>query len=662
MPNDADLHTKLGLVFAHGKQMDAAEAAYSQAISLDPRHADAFAGLGSLHFENSRLADAEAAFTAALNLQPGHLHANNQLGMLRSASADFAGAESCYLRALDSDCSHSPTLNNLGALQLTTQRFGEARRSLERAIAANPNFADAHNNLGLVYLRMNQFDAAEIVFSQAIGLRPDHASAYLNLGVLQKDRSRFGEAEKNFRYALALDPESGNALAQAYYCARHRCDWSTLFADEERLLNLLKRGSSDIPPFIFLTTESAGTDSANSLQLAAGRQYSTNRYPQLPDRMRNTRLIQSADARLRVGYLSSDFHAHATMHLLRGVFSEHDRSKYAIHAYSYGPYEDAMTREVQNTCEVFRNLRDLSDEAAAQLIAEDGIDVLIDLKGYTHNNRLGICAFRPAPVIVSWLGYPGTLGNQQLADVIIGDAIVTPVAHAAHFSERIVRLPNCYQPNDRQRKVGAAPTRSAVGLPEDAFVFCCFNSAYKISPNVFGKWCQLLLEVPDSVLWLTTNSSEVVRNLRCAAGARGVDANRLIFAPFVPQTEHLARIQLADIALDTFPCGSHTTASDTLWAGVPLVTMIGPSFVSRVAASVLISVGLRELATETWDDYFSTAKQLALGPDALCAIKQKISMNRLTTPLFDTQQFTRDLEHLYGEIWGQYLLGGQSPK
>ena len=657
-PDEATLHTKLAMVCAQNGQPEEAEAAYLLAIKIDPQHTEALAGLGSLHLENNRPTEAEKAFVAALNLQPWYVHANNQMGVLRSAAGDYHGAETFYRRALESDPEHAPALNNLGALLIQTHRFDAAAQVLLQAVATSPEFADAHNNLGLVFLRTNRFDEAERSFSSVIALRPDHSSAYINLGVLQKEQGRFSDAEISFRRAAAIDQNSGNALAQAYYCARHCCDWSQMVADETRLMAMLAQGVTDIPPFIFLTVDSAGDDNANAVQLRAGLLYSSQRYPLKSGRECAPRKPKGSSDRLRIAYLSSDFYAHATMHLLLGVFKEHDRSRYSIHVYSYGPTEDEMTQQVRDNSENFRDLRGLSDEAAAQLIASDGIEILVDLKGYTHSNRLGICAYRPAPVIVSWLGYPGTLGNQQLADVIIGDSIVTPADNAEYFSERIARLPNCYQPNDRLRELAAMPTRTAVGLPEAAFVFCCFNSVYKISPSVFNQWCRLLKDVPDSVLWLLAGSPSAIRNLKSAASANGVDPDRLIFASFVPQAEHLARIQLADLALDTFPCGSHTTASDALWAGVPLVTMMGQSFVSRVAASLLTAHGFPELITETKDDYFQLTRSLACSPGKLAVLREKLAHARLSSPLFDTRQLTIDLEKLFESIWTQCVDEG----
>ena len=285
----------------------------------------------------------------------------------------------------------------------------------------------------------------------------------------------------------------------------------------------------------------------------------------------------------------------------------------------------------------------------------------MDLTGYTVNNRLPILALRPAPVQVSWLGYPGTLGHPRLADYLIGDAIVTPLAHAAHYSETLALMPNCYQPNDRQRVIGDRPTRIAAGLPAAGFVFCCFNQSYKITPEMFDLWCRLLVEVPGSVLWLLQPTTDTEHNLRREAQERGIAPERLVFAPRQSLSGHLGRLQLADLALDTYPYTSHTTASDALWAGVPLVTRLGDTFASRVAASVVHAAGLPELVTQTPEDYYRLALELATQPDRLAEMKSRLAANRMSCPLFDSARFTHDLERLYQRMWTDYRAGTRQP-
>jgi predicted O-linked N-acetylglucosamine transferase (SPINDLY family) len=353
--------------------------------------------------------------------------------------------------------------------------------------------------------------------------------------------------------------------------------------------------------------------------------------------------------RIKLGYLSSDFHDHATALLLIEMLEAHDRSRFETHAFSYGVDDGkAMRRRLVRAFDHFIDIGPLSDVEAAKAIHDAGIDILIDLKGFTQNSRTSILALRPAPVQVNFLGYPGTLGP-GLCDYIITDAFCTPAASAPDFNESFACLPHSYQPRGRGDALGAAPRRGALGLPEQGFVFCCFNQAYKFTPAVFQTWQRLLSAVPDSVLWLLA-APAAEANLRNSALAQGVAGSRLIFAPDLPQADHLARLQQADLVLDTAPYGAHTTASDALWAGVPVVTLPGETFASRVAGSLLHSVGMPELIARDEADYFDLALTLAEEPAALARSKAKLAGARLSAPLFDVEAYTRAIEALFATM------------
>ncbi len=360
--------------------------------------------------------------------------------------------------------------------------------------------------------------------------------------------------------------------------------------------------------------------------------------------------------KIRLGYLSSDFHEHATALLLIELFEAHDRTVFEVYAYSYGADDGKGMR--QRLCESFDrfvDLQDLSLSQAAQAIHHDEIDILIDLKGYTYGSRTEILSYRPAPVQVNYLGYPGTLGG-DLCDYIITDQFLTPVASAVDYSEAFAYLPHSYQPHGRYAEIGKTSKRGQHGLDEHSFVFCCFNQAYKITPAVFDIWCRLLYSVPGSVLWLLRNSQAKGR-LRNEAYQRGIAPDRLIFADDLPQIQHLARLGLADLVLDTQPYNAHTTASDALWVGVPIVTCAGETFASRVAGSLLHAIGLPELIAIDLEDYYDIAMELATNPAHLSEIKQKLAENRMTTALFDIKTYTQDLESLYTCMWQKHLAG-----
>lgn len=350
--------------------------------------------------------------------------------------------------------------------------------------------------------------------------------------------------------------------------------------------------------------------------------------------------------KIRLGYLSNDLQEHATAHLLVEVLEAHDRDDFEVFAYSFGADDgQPMRRRLMATCDRFVDICAMDDATAAEAIHADGVDILIDLKGFTARARTGIVLLRPAPVIVSYLGYPGTMGS-GICDYLITDRFLTPPQSAPDYAEALAYMPHTYHPHGRGTPVGKKPQRSAAGLPDHGFVFCCFNQPYKISPELFDIWCRLLALVPDSVLWLLDHP-HATGNLRSEVIRRGVDARRLIFGANLPQEAHLARLQLADLMLDTAPFNAHTTASDALWAGVPLITCPGATFPSRVAGSILHAIGLGDLVTHSLQSYFELAFSLASAPDEMAAINARLADNRLATPLFDVAAYTLSLEALY---------------
>lgn len=359
--------------------------------------------------------------------------------------------------------------------------------------------------------------------------------------------------------------------------------------------------------------------------------------------------------RICVGYLSNDFHEHATAHLLVETLEAHDRSRFEIRAYSYSGGEGAMRTRLRAAFDAFADISSLTDSEAARLINADGVDILIDLKGFTYGARTGVMMLRPAPVQVNYLGYPGTLGS-GVCDYIVTDRYVTPPTSSSAYSEAFAYLPNAYQPHGRGAPLHAPPSRAAAGLPAEGFVYCCFNQAYKLTPFIFDLWARLLDATPDAVLWLAA-APMAEGNLRNEMRERGIDARRLVFAPHLPQAEHLARLQLADLALDTAPFNSHTTASDALWAGVPIVTCAGDTFPSRVAGSLLHAIGLPELIAADFEEYFGIALGVAGDPLRSASLRAKLAANRLTTALFDVHAYTRALESLFEAMWRRRLAG-----
>ncbi|WP_245411999.1 UDP-N-acetylglucosamine-peptide N-acetylglucosaminyltransferase [Methylocella silvestris] len=427
------------------------------------------------------------------------------------------------------------------------------------------------------------------------------------------------------------------------------CEWAELADAAPRMRAALAAGGADrMSPFLFLSIPGVNAQEHRRLSEDWIR---ARRATSMDGRVAFAFDLGSRE-KIRIGYLSNDFHDHATSLLLIETFEAHDRARFEAHAFCFGADDgSAMRGRLRDAFHAFHDVAALSDAEAAQAIHDAGIDILIDLKGYTKGARTGILLLHPAPVQVNYLGYAGTLGG-DLCDYLITDAHMTPGSAAADYSESFAYMPHSYQPRGRKGAIGAKPTRAEAGLPEQGFVFCCFNQAYKITPAVFDLWRRLLDEFPGSVLWLL-RAEQAEGNLRGEALRRGVSPDRLIFAPDMNQVDHLGRLQLADLVLDTSPYGAHTTASDALWAGVPIVTFAGETFPSRVAGSLLHAVGMPELIAADAEEYLAIASVLASEPERLAALKTRLRQARLTAPLFDVGAYTRALEALFETMWSR---------
>lgn len=625
IPDFAQALQLLGVLRAQSGSLDEAEGLLRQALARGAGW-DALGNLGRVLAEQGKQDEAELAYRQALKLNPGYADALNNLGIIRQSQSRFAEAEQMYRRALELDAAGVSALGNLASLLLDRGRLDEAESQYRRLLALCPKDAEAWNRLGLV-LFMSR---------------------------------RHAEAAQAYRNALSIQPRHGDSALKLAYANRAHCAWATLETDDARVRQLVASGlGAGIRPFPRLAEPGVDALALRETARQYGGDWLKSAFAQPP-------LVPSGHdyghAHCRIGYLSADFHDHATLHLLIGVLEAHDRSDFSIALYSHGQEsEDAWRLRAQAAVDSFVDISTFSDHEASRRIAADEVDILVDLKGYTQNGRLAISAYRPAPIIVSWLGYPGTLGETRLADYLIGDPVVTPVDHAAYYSETLALMPHCYQPNDRNRAIGPTPSRAEAGLPETGLVFCSFNQAYKLGPEMFDTWCALLREVPGSVLWLLDPGPEARANLAREAEARGVPAERLVYADKLPLAAHLARLGLADLALDTYPYTSHTTGSDALWAGVPMLTRMGETFASRVGASLLRAVGLDELVTTTQADYQRLALALAADPPRLAGLRARLAENRRSAPLFDTERFTRDLERLYRRILAECVQGTRRP-
>jgi predicted O-linked N-acetylglucosamine transferase (SPINDLY family) len=553
-------------------------------------------------------------------------------------------------RAVGCDPHLAAAWNDLGRVLAQQGMLAEGAASCRRAIAEAPDFAEAHNNLGNLLQMAGAVEEAVACYGTAVGLRPDYAEAFRNLGSALRRLGRVDEAATALGAARAIDPGFATATAQLAYQLKELSDWSQLDELTAELIASVEAGSGAVNPFVFLSLDTTPAE-----QLLCARRWASDQLGAAGQRAAASR----GEERITVGYLSADFQEHATAHLIAELFELHDRGRFRVIGYSYGRDDgSAARRQLRGSFDEFEDLLDCSHTESAARIRAGRVDILVDLKGYTTDARPEILVLRPAPVQVSYLGYPGTMGSDAW-DYVLVDPVVVPAEEQPYFTERLVHLPDCYQVNDRRRPIAThVLARVECGLRKAGLVFCCFSSAYKITAPMFDIWMRLLAGVPGSVLWLLEANGTAMANLRREAESRlAGGAARLVFAPSLPNPEHLARLAIADLFLDTLPYNAHTLASDALWCGCPVITCAGGTFAGRVAASLLQAIGLPDLVTQTLTDYETLALQLALDPDRLRAIRVELAANRLTTALFDSRRFARHLESAFETMWRMHLAG-----
>ena len=619
-----------------------------KAIDVDPRNpnkAAALSNLGIALSETGSAAEAIGCFERSLALAPRNAQTLYNLGNARLALRDHDEALGCYDRALAVKPDHLGALNNRGNALAALRRAEDALASFDRALAIAPDFVDANSNRADVLLTLQRPEEALASADRALRSRPGFADAINSRGNALRALKRYDEAARAFSQLAGAGPRFDHALGELVDSELRVCDWTNFTEHAARLSAAVSEGRVAALPWEFL-----GVSGSGGTQLACARAFVAERYPASPTPLwRGERYRHD---RIRVAYLSADFHEHATAHLIAGLFEAHDATRFETTAVSFGPEtNDPMRKRLRQAFPRFLDVRNRSDRDVARTLRELEIDIAVDLKGFTANSRTGILAFRPAPLQVNYLGYPGTMGAPYV-DYIVADRFVIPPGREDHYTEKVVRLPDSYQVNDAKRGIAeTASTRAQAGLPQAGVVFCCFNSSYKITPEMFAIWMRLLERVPGSVLWLLESNAPAEQNLRREAQRRGVAPDRLVFAPTLPADEHLARHRLADLFLDTRPVNAHTTASDALWAGLPLVTCTDDAFASRVATSLLHAVGLPELAAHDPQEYEAIALRIATTPPLLAELSARLARNRGTHRLFDTDRYRRHLEAAYTTMW-----------
>lgn len=637
----------------HAALPRAAAARHVKAGNFDARRREAYALL-----ERAALQQAEQAFTDLSEHESFSVEdwvALSRLCYWRGRHAPCCAAASRAL-ALDEDDFHAAKMLTLGLL--AQNRTGEAIPWFKRHAAGRG--ASDYNFLvdyGAALSMQKRHGEALDVYLRAMVLKVSDPAIHMRVGLVLKELKMYSEAAESFLTACTLEPSRFAARLMVMHMRQYACQWTSFESDRQGIVDAMKAleaeenpraegaiwalSAIEHPPVLFRKA---------AAQVAA--KFSRGMSP-LPAR----RVLAHGSRRVRVGYLSSDFQNHATALLLVEVLESRDRDRFEVVLYSHGRDDGSeMRRRIVNACDRFVDMCEVSVEQMASEIHRDGIDILVDLKGHTFDNRFEVLAHRPAPIQVAWLGFPGTCGADYV-DYMIGDRWVTPLAHADHFTERLAQMPHCYQPNDSKRPRPAASTRQRCALPEDVPVMGCFNQSFKIAPDTFAAWMRVMHAVPTSVLWLLYDNEQACQNLRAEAVRAGIAPERLFFAPRLAVANHLARLPVADLMVDNWPCNAHTTASDALWMGVPIVTLVGEGFSSRVAGSLLHSVGLGPLACQSVQDYEQTIIRLLSDRTALQGLRNHLAQGRTTFPLFDGARFARDLEALYLRMVDRAVAG-----
>jgi predicted O-linked N-acetylglucosamine transferase (SPINDLY family) len=644
-PASADALANRGVVLeAMGRAAEALES-QDRALAIRPT-ADSWNNRGNILRRLGREAEALASYDAALALAPGHADAWNNRGNALRSLGRRADALASFERAIALSPGHAAAWNNRGALLLDAHRTGEALACFERALSSDGAHADAWSNRGLALRQLARLPDALASFDRALAANPAHADALYFRGFTHQDLKQPGQALRDFERALARGhPYALGGLANT---ALHLCDWPKVEALARRIES---DQTSVLPPLLLL-----GLFDDPALHRRGAARFLHDRLAQMPPPLWTGEVYRHE--KIRIAYLSGDFHEHATAYLIAELFERHDRGRFEVIGLSHGPDDGSATRaRLVRGFDKFLDVRSRSDAEAARLLRGLEVDIAIDLKGHTRDARTEILAFRPAPVQAQYLGYPGTMAAPFI-DYVIADAMALPLDQQGFYDEKIVHLPGSYQPNDSRRAIAQETlSRQDAGLPVQGFVFCCFNAGWKITRPVFDIWMRLLAAVPGSVLWLLEDSPEAQANLKREAAVRRVDPARLVFAPRMALPAHLARHRLADLFVDTLPYNAHTTASDALWSGLPVLTRRGTGFAARVAASLLAAAGLPELITDTAEAYESLALNLARDPVLLGSYRQRLAQTRATAPLFDSARLARHLEAAYVRMTGRARSG-----
>lgn len=647
-PDFAEAYSAFTRACTRAGKPDHAIATLKSATARHPNRATPHRMLADALADQGFLSEALSSYQAALAIDAENADTLNNLATVLKQQGQLEAALRHFKLAERIAPTSAAIQNNLGSAYREFGDFNSAIRHYQNAITLEPGTASARNNLANLLRDEGQHEYALEHYQLALQADPTCAKCHANMGILFSKQKLFSRAVDAYQNAIRLDPTKNGFRMGLAHAAQNACAWDGLDVLSQTIRSQVLQDRPDndpIAPFAFLSLP--GTTPAE--QLACARTYAVQEFRSYAERRLEKRPPTPRE-RLRIGYCSADFNQHPVAYLMAEVFELHDRTQFEIHAYSYGIDDQSPIRKrLERAFDEFNDIRSYSIQDAAQAIRSDGIDILVDLTGYTANSRTEIFALKPASVQVNYLGFLGTTGADFM-DFILADDFIIPAGAEHHYSEQVVRLPS-YQANDRQLQILAPPERAELGLPDKAFVFCNFNQTYKILPQYFQLWLQLLKNTPNSVLWLYASNDEARTNLRHAAKAAGISPERLVFAPLLPLQQHIARLQCADLFLDTSPYNAGTTASNALWAGIPLITCPGDTFSSRMAGSLLISAGLPDLIARDLDAYYRLALDLSHSPERMKNLRLRVLQARESSLLFDSPRFTKNLELAYLEMY-----------
>ena len=647
-PDYAEPYKIIGVILREQGKLEEAVEAYRKAIDIKPDYVEVFFNMGNALREQGKLDEAIEACNKALAIRPDYAEAYCNIGNTLRVQGKLDEAIKAYIQSVSIKPDCVEAYHNMGVVLKDQGKLDEAIKACKKALLLKPDYAEAYSNLGIALADQGKLEEATKAYKKSLAIKPDYAEAYNNMAIALKDQGKLEEAIEAYDKALEIEPNYETARTAKLHQKAHICDWDGIAGDSAFIPKL---GTSEkcVSPFDLLSLEDSPKRHQTRSEIYAKAKYPKN---PLPPAVKPSKRPK----RIRIGYFSTDFKEHPVAYLIAKVLEKHNRDQFDVFGYSlHGDKQSKMRKRLIESFDCFINVQDMCDRDVALQARKDGIDIAIDLNGYTQNNRAGIFAYRAAPIQINYLGYPGTLGADYM-DYIVTDKCLVPSEKQKYFNEREIYLPHTYMPTDDSREFSTRIlTRTDMGLPENAFVFCCFNNNYKITESEFSIWMRLLNKVDNSVLWLRQSNQLSNLNLKNEAQKQNVEPSRIIFADRVPMDEHLTRHRLADLFVDTFNFNAHTTATEALWAGLPVVTKMGQGFAARVAGSLLNAVGLPELITQTEQDYEALILTLATNPGMLAKIKQKLEANHLTHPLFDTDLYTKHLEDAYQQAYQNYF-------